>query len=144
MTEVVPVAPVIGISISTELPGKRSLVFQTHVDQNMPKKDMDALVDKVQDVADRQFSRYLIEAIEAELEQHEKMAEDQVQRIAQVESNIQMKSSELAQNGRRNGYKPSPKEEIEKQQAHMNLEETRKRIALIRGKLQEHQAVVGS
>lgn len=142
MTE--DVKPVIGISINTELPGKRSVVFQTHVAQDTDPKALNALLDKLQDANDRQFSRYLLEVMRVELEQHEKMLADQVGRIQVVESNLQDKSVNHAKSGRRNGYVLSEKEQQEKRQAHQNLEAIKERVETIKSKIAEHEAVVGA
>lgn len=135
-------APVIGISINTELPGKRSIVFQTHVAQDTSSEDLNALLDKLQKANDRQFSRYLLEIMRVELEQHEKLLADQSGRIEVVEKNIQSKSTSHAASGRRNGYQLSSQEEKEKQQAYMNLDACKERVATIKAKIAEHEAVV--
>lgn len=134
--------PVIGISLNTELPGKRSVVFQTHVAQDISPAELNALTDKLHNSADRQFSRYLLEIMHIELEQHEKLLADQSNRIQVVESNIQNKSAQHAATGRRNGYEVSPKELQEKEQAYMNLEACKERVATIQAKIAEHQKVV--
>lgn len=120
--------PTIGVSISTELPGKRSLVLQTFIERDAAPVDLNALLDKLKDASERQFSFGLVEILEAQLKQEKKIAEDHGRRIEQVQKNMEDNWSK-----RRKAGKPqlSAQEEKERQQAMLNADESRRRIAQV-------------
>lgn len=136
----VPVVPVIGISLTLELPGKRALVFQTHTEQGVDKAALNAVIDKMHDAGDRQFSRCLVENLKLQLEQEKKIAQDHVKRMAQVEENMQR---EWGKSSKRGEMQLSPKQQTEQQQALAHMEESKRRIAMVEKDIAEHQARIG-
>lgn len=61
--------PAIGMSYKVGLGDGKELVFQTHVPQNVEPAEMDALIDKLRDAADRQAAFSDLVELEKVLEQ---------------------------------------------------------------------------
>lgn len=116
--------PAIGITYQVELPGKKQLVFQTHAAQTDTKEQLDALVDKVRDVADRQFWFQMIDILKREAEQQERIALDHHNRMHIVEQN---KALEWKNKGKRGEPMISATEQTQKAQAHANADEAKRR-----------------
>lgn len=123
----------LGISLSMQYAGGRTVVLQTHVAQETSKEDLDAMLDKLNLVADRQEAFYAQEQARRQLEVEENALKTFVHRLGEVESNIQLK---MTAEGRRNP-KLTAQDEMQRKQASDTLEEGRKRVAIAKKYLDE-------
>ena len=126
-------APALGISLSAQFAGGRTVVFQTHVPQDVPKVDLDNMMDTLNAVADRQEAFYAQEQARRQLEVEENALTNMTRRLGEVEGNMQLAATA---EGRRN-HKPSPKDEMQRKQALDTIEEGKKRVNIARKYLDE-------
>ncbi len=131
--------PAIGISYNCELPGKKGLVFQTHVPQSADAMAINEVVDKIKAVADRQFAFGLLEHLKLQLEQEEKLAYDHQQRMAKVEEDMQ---TEWLRSNKRGELMLSTKQQQEQRQAIAHMEESKRRIAKVERDIADAQRIV--
>lgn len=68
-----PAVSALGFSVQTDLGAGRSIVFQTHLPNDVSADEINAMVDKMLGAADRAKARYDIEALTRTLEADEKM-----------------------------------------------------------------------
>lgn len=118
-------APALGISLSLQYAGGRTVVFQTHVPQETLQAGVDEILDRLNGSADRAEAYYAQEQARRQLEVEEKALLNMTRRMGEVESNIQLKASA---DNRRN-YKPSAQDEVQKKQALDSVEEGKRRVA---------------
>lgn len=123
----------LGISLSMQYAGGRTVVLQTHVAQETSKEDLDAMLDKLNLVADRQEAFYAQEQARRQLEVEENALANMGRRLQEVEGNIQLK---MTAEGRRNP-KLSAQDEMQRKQAADTLEEGKKRVAIAKKYLDE-------
>lgn len=71
MTEAVKSATALGISLSVNLSSSHALVMQTHVEADCALTDLNALVDKLTRVCDRQAAKYKLDDMRKNLKLHE-------------------------------------------------------------------------
>jgi len=140
MTDEIEKVPSIGISYTVELPGKKALVLQSFVGRDDAIEDLNKVLDKLRTASERQFSFGMIEHLKLELEQQEKIADDHVKRMGDLETRLNARAQ---QNGRREP-RLSESEQKEKKQAVWNVEECKRRIAKVKEQLSEHQARIGA
>lgn len=126
-------APALGISLSAQYAGGRTVVFQTHVPQDMAQEKLDDMMDKLNAVADRQEAFYAQEQARRQLEVEENALVNMTRRLGEVEGNMQLAASA---EGRRNA-KPSPKDEMQRKQALDTIEEGKKRVDIAKKYLDE-------
>lgn len=131
--------PAVGVVYNTELPGRKSIMLQTHFAQSVDVAEMHKVVDKLKAVADRQFAQENLVVLRIELEQQEKLASDHLARMTQVDVNIK---SEWARRGKKGDPSLNPRESDEQRKSHAILEECRKRIAKVKGEIAANEAVV--
>ncbi len=124
-------APALGISLSLQYAGGRTVVFQTHVPQETPQAGIDEILDRLNGSADRAEAFYAQEQARKQLEVDENVLANIVKRLSDVESNIQLKA---AADGRRNP-KLSAQDEMQKKQAYDSLAEANKRVDIDRAHL---------
>lgn len=125
-------APALGISLSLQYAGGRTVVFQTHVPQETPQAGVDEILDRLNGSADRAEAYYAQDQARRQLEVEENAAANIARRLSEVEANIQTKS--VAEGGRRNP-KLSAQDEMQKKQALDSVEESKKRVATCKAHL---------
>lgn len=133
--------PSIGISYTAELPGKKALVMQSFMPRDCDAKDLNAILDKIKDAAERQFAFGAVQQLRLQLEQEEKIASDHVKRMAQVDENVKQ---EWARGSRKGEIRLSQKQEQEQRQAYAHAEESKKRIAKVKSEIAEFEAKIGA
>lgn len=133
--------PSIGISYTAELPGKRALVLQSFMPRDCEAKDLNKILDKIKDAAERQFAFGAIVQLRLQLEQEEKLAADHVLRVAQVDENVK---TEWGRQGKRGEIRLSAKQETEQRQAYAHAEESKKRIAKVKADIAEFESKIGA
>jgi hypothetical protein len=131
--------PAIGISYNCELPGKKGLVFQTHVPQSADTLAINEVVDKIKAVADRQFAFGLLEHLKLQLEQEQKLAYDHAIRMAQAEDNAQ---AEWLRSNKRGEFQLGAKQLQDQKQAIAHMEESKRRIAKVERDIADAQRIV--
>lgn len=77
--------PALGISLQLQLDERRQVVFQTHVAQDMGEQAINALLDKLARVADRQEARYRLGPLKKQLEANETIIERATGDLARVD-----------------------------------------------------------
>ncbi len=133
--------PTIGISYQAELPGKKQLVLQSFVARDADVKDVNTVLDKIREAADRQFAFGMIDVLKRELETQEKIANDHAARIEQVDANVKRRWETT---GRKGDIRLSEKEQNEQRQAYAVAEECKRRIAKVKEELAECQSKIGA
>lgn len=134
-------APSIGISYNIELPGKRALVLQSFIERDCEPKALNEILDKLRNGAERQFAFGAIVQLKLQLEQEEKIARDQAERMAIVDENIKR---EWNGSNRRGEVRLSPKQLSDQQQAYHHAEECKRRIAKVKAEIAEFEALIGA
>jgi hypothetical protein len=133
--------PAIGISYTAELPGKKNLVFQTHIAQTTDAASFNAVLDKLKAAAERQFAFGMLEHLKLQLEQEEKLAFDHSQRMAQVDANVQ---KEWERSNKKGDPRLSARQEQEQRQAYAHAEESKRRIAKVKADIHQQEQIIGS
>ena len=117
-------SPVIGLSLNAQFAGGRTVVFQTHVPQDVTVDGLNVILDKLNSVADRAEAYYAQEQARRHLEVEEKAVANMTRRLADVEDNIRAK----AMADPRRNPKDSSKDLMDKKQAFDTLEEGKRRV----------------
>jgi hypothetical protein len=130
MTEVKgETAPALGISLSMQYAGGRTVVFQTHVAQEASQADVDKILDKLNGSADRAEAFYAQEQARRQLEVEEKALVNIKRRLGEVDALIQ---DQAARSPKRN-QTVGDKEARERKQALDNIAEGERRVAECKG-----------
>lgn len=133
--------PSIGISYNVELPGKKALVLQSFVGRDVEQIELDKVLDKLRVASERQFAFGMIEVLDMQIEQEEKIAADHALRMAQVDQNIK---DEWSRGSRKGEVTLSQKQRTDQSQAYAHAEESKKRIAKVKAQRAEYQAKIGA
>lgn len=133
--------PSIGISYTVELPNKKGLVMQSFVPRDCPVSDLDGVLDKIRNAAERQYSVEALVKAKMDLVVQEKIALDHSMRIAQVDENIKRN---WANGNRRGDPRLSPKDEAAQKQAHDHGVEIQRMIAKTKADIADYQAKIGA
>lgn len=133
-----PVAPALGISIQCTA-GTSQLVFQTHVPQESNKAALDALVDRLTAVADRQKAK----ADLIDMRKNLKVQEAQLVRMREDRGRIETAAA-VPQDGRRNPNRAADSQKLEqqRQQADANEKRMGEIITEVRNDIAAAEAVV--
>lgn len=126
-------SPVIGLSLNAQFAAGRTVVFQTHVPQDIKPEGLSIILQKLNGVADREEAFYAQEQARRQLEVEENAGANIMRRLSEVESNIRLKAAVA---GKRNPQ-VSPKDEMDKKQAQDSVEEIKRRIAACKKHLAE-------
>jgi len=131
--------PSIGISLNTELPGKKTLVLQSFIERDCTADGLNATLDKLRVASDRQAAFGMIEILKLQLEQEEKMLADHVARMAVVDENIRR---DWVMGKRQGDVRLSPKQENDQRQAYAHKAESERRVAKVKRDLAEYEAMI--
>lgn len=126
-------APALGVSLNAQFAAGRQVVFQTHVPQDVSLVELNNLLDTMNAAVDRAEAYYAQEQARKQLEVETNAMLNIARRLREVENNMQVKA--MADN--RRNPKPSPQDEVQKKQALDTLEESKKRVDLCNGHLQD-------
>lgn len=85
----------IGISVITNMPGDRQITAQCHIASDASTAEVNALMDRMWSVIDRQKARYEMEGKEADLDVVRKTLQRMEQDFAMAESVYQREQAEL-------------------------------------------------
>ncbi len=117
-TAALPSAPAVGISLNVVLGGGRTLVIQTHFDQDNFKEHGSASLDVFLHAADRQKAKYEIEEIENELRRMKLMQSDRERDLNSIKEGKELEmirkegdelATKFAQTGRSKAFEfPKP------------------------------------
>jgi hypothetical protein len=118
-------SPVIGLSLNAQFAAGRTVVFQTHVPQDVTAEGLGVILEKLNGVADREEAFYAQEGARRQLEVEKKAVANMARRLSEVDTNIQTK---MLAEGKRNP-KLSAQDEMQKKQARDTLEEGKRRVA---------------
>jgi hypothetical protein len=118
-------SPVIGLSLNAQFAAGRTVVFQTHVPQDVTAEGLGVILEKLNGVADREEAFYAQDQARRQLEVEEKAVANMQRRLSDIDSNIRLK---MSVEGKRNP-KPSGNDEMQKKQALDTLEEGKRRVA---------------
>jgi hypothetical protein len=131
--------PMLGLSLNAELPGKRNIVIQGHVERDGDVKALNAVLDKMREAMDRQFAFGMRDILKRELEQQEKIATDHAVRMAQVDINIKRDWG-----AKKGDPVLSKREQDEQQKSHNIAESIKLQIAKIRADIAANEAIIGA
>lgn len=126
-------SPVIGLSLNAQFAAGRTVVFQTHVPQDVSPEGIHVILQKLNWVADREEAFYAQEQARRQLEVEEKAVANMARRLDEVEGNMRIAASG---SGKRN-FQPSQRDEMAKKQAHDTFEEGKRRVAECRKHLDD-------
>jgi hypothetical protein len=143
MSEKLELLPSIGISLSVNIEGGRSLVFQTHVPQDCSQDALDGLLDKCQRAITRQTTYSSIEKIEEQVGIQEKMLVQLKAAKRKIDDKYNNMRVVAEESGRRTAPKLSEKEAAEKDQLERNINQTVETIASFNNMVAELKAAVG-
>lgn len=126
-------SPVIGLSLNAQFAAGRTVVFQTHVPQDVTPEGIHALLEKLNWVADREEAYYAQEQARRQLEVEEKAVANMARRLEEVDA---MHRDRLTGTGKRNPQL-SGNDARERKQAVDTLEEGKRRVTEARKFLRE-------
>jgi|HubBroStandDraft_1064217.scaffolds.fasta_scaffold97413_4 hypothetical protein len=126
-------SPVIGISLNAQFSAGRTVVFQTHMPQDVTAEGLGIILQKLNSVADREEAYYAQEQARRQLEVEENAAANITRRLEEAESNIRLK----AEAGGKRNPAPSANELMARKQALDSVEESKRRVAACRKHLAE-------
>jgi hypothetical protein len=146
---VAPVAPALGISMSTELGVGRNLVLQTHVSSDCAPADLKQLLDKLATASDQQRERYDAQLRLTALKELEEQQSRQYERFSSDFKRLEAKREQeanLVPPGRRTPPQKSPaieaKEQADRDNARYTLETGKKDLDITRAQIKEYEAKV--
>lgn len=133
--------PAIGISIQAEVEPGRSIVFQTHVEQEIQSVALDRILDKLADRLDRQTAKFSIVKLKQKREQNEvKMRE--TAEIDRVEDD--KAKADYGERGRHGNFKLSPAQQTNKQSRAEIMRRCKEEIDAIDGLIKECEERIGT
>lgn len=141
MEKIVETEPSIGISYQCELPGKRQVILQSLVPRDCKIDDLNAVLDKMRTASERQYAFEMRDVLARQLEQEQKLADGHAERIAQVDQNVK---NDWERRGRKGEIRLTAKEESEQRQAYQNVEESKRRIAMVKKQIAENETKIGA
>lgn len=133
--------PMLGLSLNGELPGKRNIVIQGHIERDADPKRLNEVLDKMRTAMDRQFAFGALEQLKLQLQQEEKLASDHAKRMAQVDENIKVA---WGRGNKRGDPVLTAKEREQQAQAYAHAEECKNRIAIVKKNIAECEAIIGA
>ena len=138
-------APALGVSFRTILDrdGRREIVFQTHVDQEISTLVLNVMLDRLSLAVDRQIARADLAEAKRQLEHEEKQVEVFQAALEQLDisSRARWDSSE-----RKGPWEPSklpPAERQSRDNTKLGVERSRGAVLALRKKVEELELVVG-
>ncbi len=137
-------SPALGVSYQARLDreGVRSIVFQTHVDQETPAAVVNALLDKLALAVDRQMAKTeLVELAQEEQELHKRIATFNAS-FSSMEVQSQQRWAESNKKGAWDPDKLPPQERTARTNLKNGLEQDKERLIRLRARVQALQKVV--
>ena len=123
-------SPSIGLSLSAQFSAGRTVVFQTHVPQDINPEGLGVILEKLNGVADREEAFYGQEQARRQLEVEEKATANMQRRLNELDAGRQ-------QDPRKRGAPVSDKDVRERKQVLDTLEEGKKRVETCKAYLAE-------
>ena len=114
-------AVAIGISVNAQISKDKQIALQTAIERDCKPEELDAILDKLVKSLERKTVQYDIEALEADIADHEKHLRQMLEDIERVD---EKQKEAYASHPRRGEYKPSAKEIADK----ANIEISKKRF----------------
>ena len=134
--------PALGISTEIVVNENRKMVFQTHLSQRASRLEINAIVDKINAVADRQKDQYDLTLQVHEQDKAKHLVEDAKRRFGETQQQQVQEWERKAGEGRR--FKPTPAQENQLKQlqeeirkGEVLIEWQEKRIAELRRRIKE-------
>lgn len=134
------VAAALGVSVNAQVDARRQVVFQTHIAQDTPQKDLDELLDGLNASIDRQVAFYQIEELENSLERDKQILYSIQHNMQEVEANMRQK---YEASERRQPFKMSQTEVVQKKQAEDNVKRQTEIVKLAERRLAEAKEKAG-
>lgn len=138
MTDVADAA--IAISLNLQVDKSRQLCLQTIVERDCKSDYLDALLDKLFLAADRKVAKYDADALQEDIEMHEKQLRLIQEDIDRVDLKHKAAYEEFANSNRRGEYKPTGQQEQERNNAILNKQRFEEEIRLRKEKLEKLRA----
>lgn len=133
--------PSIGVSLNAQFASGRALVFQTHVPQSITVDGINAILDKFNSSVDRAEAFYKIEELENSLERDKQILYSIQHNMQEVEANM---AAKYEASGRRQPFKMSPQEVVQKKQAQDNVVRQTEIVKLSERRLAEAREKAGN
>lgn len=115
-------SPVIGLSLNAQFAAGRTVVFQTHVPQDVTAKGLGVILEKLNGVADREEAFYAQEQARRQLEVENKAVMNMQRRLNEVDAAKQ-------EDPRKRNTSITEREVKERKQVLDTLEEGKRRVA---------------
>lgn len=115
-------SPVIGLSLNAQFAAGRTVVFQTHVPQDVTPEGLGAILEKLNGVADREEAFYAQEQARRQLEVENKAVVNMQRRLNEVDAAKQ-------EDPRKRNASITEREVKERKQVLDTLEEGKRRVA---------------
>lgn len=128
----------VAFTMSVDFGGGRSMVVQTYMPQDATKKDMNALVDKLAAVVDRQGAKYSLVELNANLKVHEDTLKQMETDYTEMPARAQMA---WAKSGKRGEYREGPQEAAAKGTVETNIRRYRQEVTKIKAQIAEQERI---
>ena len=126
------------ITITSQVGSNRSIVVQTYLDRDAPRRDYDVLLDKLTSSVDRQEAKLQLEALTEQLVEHEKRLHELKEDFARIE----VDAEKAWTTGRKKGpYVPGDKEAGQKNNVMVNIGRWETEIKKIKASIIKAQAI---
>lgn len=129
----------VGITIQSQVNGRRTIIMQTAFPRDADTKDFNVLIDKLSGLADRQEARFDLEGIKLSLEQDEKG----LMQATDAYNNIEVKNkTDWANSGKRGEPKLTGQEVMAKGNHETNIKSFKAAIAKKKKEIVELEAKI--
>lgn len=127
--ELVQKNPALGLSMQAEVEPGRTIVLQTHTDQDISSDKLNKMLDVYADALDRQMAKFSKMKLEKQLEMHEKRIVETME-LDIVE--MKKAEAEYGDSGRRGDFKLHGVKQTQHEQRQATMKKDREEIAKIR------------
>ena len=136
--------PALGISFRTLLDreGRREIVFQTHVDQEISTFVLNKMLDRLSLATDRQIARAELAETKRQLEHEEKQVEIFESALAQLDIASQTRWESSERKGPWDPSKLPPTERQDRANTKLGVERSRGAVVALRKKVAELEVIV--
>lgn len=134
-------APAIGVSLDITIDGHRKVVFQTYVPQDVEASVLDALLLKLNTVADRSKAQYQLDAWQDKLRDDTKQLELFRKALAQVDEKARL---DWEATGRKGAFKLDARQQAERHNSLSTVQRYEDEIAKDREHIEKYESILAS
>jgi hypothetical protein len=139
-----PAAPALGISFRSILgtEGRREIIFQTHVDQEVPASQLNEVLDKLTTAVDRQAAIAELVEIRKNVEHATKEVAAFEAALEQMDAVSQLRWESSDKKGPWDPSKLPPNQQADRKNTKLGLEKNRATVLSLRERIAELEALV--